>query len=107
MSIKRLLAGLFLATSTFSHYSYGADNHVIGNITNITSTSSGLLIRIGDLIVPGNCTSGRKWMEIRQSKTAMTSLTITAWTLGLEVVVYTAPGSNGFCEVTQVDPRQP
>lgn len=63
-------------------------------------------MRIGTNQIPTNCTSGEAWMLIRQEKAAMTSLTITAWTLGRNVVVYTTPESNGFCEVSQVDPNE-
>ncbi|MFK3859770.1 hypothetical protein [Pseudoalteromonas rhizosphaerae] len=63
--------------------------HVSGKITNITSISSGLLVRINANEVPEHCTSGRGWMLIKQENTAMTSLTLTAWTLK-RGVVYTS-----------------
>lgn len=78
--------------------------HVSGKITNITSVESGILIRIEANEVPQNCTSNEVWMEIKQSKTAIISLTITSWTLGRGVSVYTAPASAGYCQVAQVDP---
>ena len=40
--------------------------HVSGKITNITSISSGLLVRINANEVPEHCTSGRVWMLIKQ-----------------------------------------
>lgn len=43
-------------------------------------------------------------MEIKQDDTAMISMTLTSWTLGRNVVVYTSPGTGGYCRVTQVDP---
>jgi len=81
-------------------------SHVSGKITNITSIGSGLLVRIGSNEVPKNCTSGNVWMEIKQEDTAMMSMTLTAWTLGRDVIVYTSPGTGSYCRVTQVDPRE-
>ncbi|GAA78334.1 hypothetical protein WNY97_06545 [Pseudoalteromonas fuliginea] len=80
--------------------------HVSGKITNITSISSGLLVRINANEVPEHCTSGRVWMQIKQENTAMTSLTLTAWTLKRGVTVYTSADSSGYCRVIQVDPYE-
>lgn len=80
--------------------------HVSGKITNITSISSGLLVRINENEVPEHCTSGRVWMQIKQENTAMTSLTLTAWTLKRGVTVYTSADSSGYCKVIQVDPHE-
>ncbi|THB74916.1 MAG: hypothetical protein D6B28_01285, partial [Gammaproteobacteria bacterium] len=41
--------------------------HVSGKITNITSTTRGILVRIEENEVPENCQSGYKWMEIDQN----------------------------------------
>jgi hypothetical protein len=79
--------------------------HVVGNISNITSINGGLLVRVGATEVPQNCTSGRVWMFIPQEQTSITSLTLMSWTMGKQVVVYTAPTSSGYCLVTQVDPQ--
>lgn len=79
--------------------------HVSGNITNITSVTSGILVRIGSNEVSENCTSGHVWMKIDQNYTAMISMTITAWTLGKGVTVYTAPTADTYCKITQVDPH--
>ncbi len=102
---KKIL-GLSLFVFGFSALSYAQPGHVSGKITNITSLSSGLLVRIANNKIPENCTSGSAWMVIKQENTAMISLTLTAWTLGREVVVYTSPSSSGYCEVTQVDPAE-
>jgi hypothetical protein len=80
--------------------------HVWGDITNITSTSGGILVRIGSNEVPQNCTSGYVWMQIPEANKSMISLTITAWTLGRGVVIYTAPTSSGYCRIIQVDPAE-
>ena len=76
---------------------------VTGKITNITSINSGILIRIAADEVPESCTTPTKWMEIKQEKTGMVSLTLAAWTLGKTVTVY-ASGSIGYCQVSQVAP---
>jgi hypothetical protein len=91
--------------SASANSSVGA-GHVVGKITNITSSSSGLLLRIGANEVPLNCTSGSKWLEIKQENTAMTALTLTTWTLGRNVVVYTSATTSGYCRVTQLDPYE-
>lgn len=88
-------------------YGYVGPGHVTGPITNLTSTSGGVLIRIGSNEVPENCTSELVWMEIKQEKTAMVSVVLLAWTLGRSVDVYTSPSSSGYCEINQVDPREP
>jgi hypothetical protein len=91
--------------SASANSSVGA-GHVVGKITNITSSSGGLLVKIGANEVPLNCTSVNKWLEIKQENTAMTALTITTWTLGRNVVVYTSPATSGYCRVTQLDPSE-
>jgi len=99
---------LVLSSFLFTTYCYTeiGPGHVVGEITNITSIESGILVRIGENETPGNCTSSLVWMEIAQQKTAMTSLILTTWALGRSVVIYTAPSSSGYCQVTQVDPNE-
>jgi len=83
---NRILTLLIIFFSTYSYSSVGP-THVVGKITNITSISNGILVRVGANETPA-------------------SLTITAWTLGRYVVVYTSPASSGYCQVTQVDPHE-
>ena len=80
--------------------------HAWGKITNITSITTGLLVHIGSGDVPQNCTSGNTWMHISEDNKTMISLTITAWTLGRDVVVYTSASNSGYCPITQVDPAE-
>jgi hypothetical protein len=80
--------------------------HVSGPITNITSFTGGLLLRIGSNEVPQNCTSGHVWMRIHEENKSMIALTIASWTLGRNVVVYTSAGNSGYCNITQVDPAE-
>jgi len=105
--MKSTLILIFLAIfmSISAHATIGA-GHVSGKITNITSVSSGVLVRIDANETPQNCTSSQVWMEIKQENTAMISLTITAWTLGRNVTVYTTPRAEGYCQVIQVDPAE-
>ncbi|MCW8876121.1 MAG: hypothetical protein OQK04_05280 [Kangiellaceae bacterium] len=100
---KLVLVTVIFIASPEANASIGA-SWVTGKITNITSIDSGILVRIEADEVPENCTTTTKWMEIKQEKTAMTSLTITAWTLGRKVTVYTSAGSTGYCQIGQVDP---
>ena len=104
----KLNSFVMLAAIIWSSYSYSAvgAGHVSGKITNITSIDGGILVRIGNNETPENCTSSNVWMEIKQEKTAMVSLTLAAWTLGRNVVVYTSPASSGYCQVNQVDPTE-
>ena len=106
--IKFKEVALVILLSIFSMSSYGsiAAGHVSGKITNITSDTQGLLIRIETDEVPLNCTSSEAWMQVNQDHKAMTSMLITAWTLGRNVSVYTSPGTTGFCQVWQVDPDE-
>ena len=100
--LKSIALGIVLCSPN-TYAAVGA-GHVSGKITNITSVESGVLVRIEANEVPQNCTSGEAWMEIKQSKTAIISLTLASWTLGRGVTVYTTAASTGLCQVTQVDP---
>jgi hypothetical protein len=102
---KIILISLPLLFPIHSFASIGA-GHVSGKISNITSTKGGLLVRVGSNEVPQNCTSGKLWMHIAEENKAMISLTITAWTLGRNVTVYTSPSSSGYCRINQVDPNE-
>jgi hypothetical protein len=102
---KILLISLPLLFPIHGFATVGA-GHVSGKISNITSITGGLLVRIGPNEVPQNCTSGRFWMYVSEENKAMISLTITAWTLGRNVTVYTSPSSSGYCQVNQVDPSE-
>lgn len=103
--IKYILFVIATILPTFSFAFVGA-GHVSGNISNITSVTAGILVRIGANEVPENCTSGKFWMLISEDKKSIVSLTITAWTLGRTVTVYTSPTSTGYCQVHQVDPAE-
>jgi hypothetical protein len=105
MLIKRL-AFIILFCLPMHAFSAIGSGHVVGKISNLTSVTSGILVRIGANEVPQNCTSGRAWMLIPEDNKSIISVTITAWTLGRGVVVYTAPSATGNCKVIQVDPNE-
>ncbi len=102
---KLILITLITLLPTITSADVGA-GHVSGKITNITSITGGILVRIGANEVPQNCTSGLFWMQISEDKKSIISLTITAWTLRRDVSVYTSPASTGYCQVHQVDPAE-
>ncbi|ABD82503.1 hypothetical protein [Saccharophagus degradans] len=103
------VAIFFLLLSTVSFATSGP-SYVTGKIVNVTSLSSGLLIRIGESSsnpeVPHNCTSGYFWMLVKQEHTTMTSLVLTSWAMGRSATVYTSPAASGYCQVTQFDPAE-
>lgn len=103
--IKHIAMGFLCLVTTSGNAAVGA-GHVTGKISNLTSVTNGLLIRIGANEVPQNCTSGSLWMRIYEENQALTALTITAWTLGRKVTVYTLAADSGYCKVIQVDPAE-
>ncbi len=103
MKIVKYTFTLFILILSIKSYAVVGPTTVTGKITNITSINSGILVRIAADEVPESCTTTTKWMEIKQEKTAMISLTLAAWTLNKEVTVY-ASGSSGYCQVNQVHP---
>lgn len=103
---KKILFGFLVFALGTNAWAVIGPGHVSGKITNITSITAGILVRIGSNEVPENCTSGEAWMLIKQADSAMISMTITAWTLGRGVTVYTSPAISGFCQVGQVDPYE-
>ncbi len=102
---KLVLIAFITLLPTMASAGVGA-GHVWGKITNITSVTGGILVRIGANEVPQNCTSGHAWMQISEDRKSIISLTITAWTLGRNVAVYTSAANTGYCQVHQVDPAE-
>ena len=101
LSAVLLLTSLSLTT----HAAIGAGS-VSGKITNISSITQGLLVKIEGNEVPQNCTSGNTWMQVSEDNQAMISMLITAWTLDRNVTMYTSPASTGYCQVWQIDPHE-
>jgi len=106
MKIIRWVLFLISTSLPITNYAAVGAGHVSGKISNITSVPSGILVQIGSEEVPQNCTSPYVYMEIKEEYKSMISMTLTAWTLGRNVVVYTAPASTGYCQVIQVDPYE-
>lgn len=111
--MKRFFQGVVLFwvfTGSAVCLAYSGPSYVTGEIINVTSLSSGLLIRIGGAAsvpeVPQNCTSGHYWMFVKQDHTAMISLVLASWAMGKSATVYTSPESEGYCQVTQFDPAE-
>lgn len=99
-----LAAGLSLLVPAVQ----AADTYQHGTISDTTSTSAGLMIRI-DSGPPGNCASSPYgWMLIKSEHKAMLALTLLMLATGKKsFVVYTAGiGSSGYCEVSQMDPYE-
>ncbi|WP_165728392.1 hypothetical protein [Pseudoalteromonas sp. 31A1] len=104
MLITRLT--LCLALCSPASFATIGNGHVTGEITNVTSIRTGLLVMVGNSEVPLTCKSGQSWMHVKQENTAMISMLMTAWTLKRKITVYTDPGNTGFCQVNQIDPHE-
>lgn len=106
MSLKKLIVVLVLVVVSNSAFSYVGAVHVVGDIKNITSSRSGLMIKVGNNEVPENCTSGQTWMLIEKVDSTMISVVLAAWAMGRGVAVYTNASDSGYCKVNQVDPHE-
>ncbi|MET1257464.1 hypothetical protein [Aliikangiella maris] len=106
MKIRNIIILVLALTVANSVRATIGPGHVNGKITNITSVTTGILVRIDSSIVPENCTSGQAWMQIKQENTAMITMIMTAWTLGRNVTIYTSPTTSSYCNVIQVDPAE-
>ena len=86
---------------------WAAENWLRGNISEVTTTARGLMIRL-DSGLPTNCTgTSMGWMLIPEANKTMVSTTLLLWITGRRVIdVYTSAPSAGdsYCSVTQVDP---
>ena len=100
------LAAAAIVSGTVLLPAHAADSYLNGNISNITSTTSGLLIML-DSGVPTNCTgTPYGWMIIPEANKTMVAVTLLAWhTNNRAVTVYTnAMQAGGWCYINQVDP---
>lgn len=102
--LKKTAAALVL----FSASSYAANHYLSGNIVNVTTNASGLMIMLYTG-VPTNCQgTPHNWMLIKEENKTMISMALAMWASGKKAAtVYTAgmnPGSN--CEITQLDPSE-
>ncbi len=107
--IGRTLLALSLTVSVVSGPARAGtayDTYVTGRVTDLTSTSSGILIMI-DAGVPTNCAgSPYGWILIPQANQAMTATILAYWLSGRrDATVYTDTRTGaGFCIANQYDP---
>lgn len=77
-----------------------------GKLSNITSVTTGLLIRFEGDVTPPGCTSSNPWMLVKSDYPVMISVILTHWMAGrLDGTVYVDDVPNGYCEVNQYDPH--
>jgi len=100
-----LLIITFTVLLSTSKYCYAATDITSGNITNLTSTSSGVMIMLSGTL-PDNCQgTPYGWMLIPQEYKAMTAVVLLAYQNKQGIAVYTQPStSGGFCTINQVNP---
>ncbi|QHH96405.1 ABC transporter ATP-binding protein [Acinetobacter dispersus] len=95
---------LILAQSTFA-----AETWVSGKITNITSITEGLLIKLEEGNLPTVCNGHAAfgWFLIPQERKTIIALTLIHWSQGnRQVDVYVDPNqsTNNYCTVQQIHP---
>jgi hypothetical protein len=103
---KVLIAIIALAVFQANNVA-AAESYLSGKITNITSTSAGLMLML-DTGLPDNCEGTPwGWMLIPKAETTMISVALAMYTSGrLSVTVYTNPrAATGWCTVNQFDPH--
>lgn len=112
MPSRGLRAGLASAAVAFgllaSSASLAGPTYQNGRISNVTFSSSSILIML-DTGLPDNCAgSPYGWMVIPQEYKAMAAFVISLWMSGnagsTPVTVYTDGLVNGYCRINQVDP---
>ncbi|MCH9691077.1 MAG: hypothetical protein K0U59_03260 [Gammaproteobacteria bacterium] len=96
----------FLSLVFASFSASAAENSLTGNIEAVTSTASGLLIRL-DTGVPDNCKGvAYDLMIINSENSVMIAAALTGWANEKkQVTVYTDPISSGRCNINQFDPH--
>lgn len=96
------------AVLVMSAPSYAADHYLSGNIINITTTASGLMIMLDSGILTNCQGTPSNWMLIKEENKTMVSMALAMWGTGKKsIVVYTSPVKPGwYCEVTQLDPNE-
>lgn len=99
---------LIIVLMVFTAPSYAADYYLSGNVINITTTTSGLMIML-DSGIPTNCQgTPSNWMLIKEENKTMISMALAMWASGKKgLTVYTTtvnPGS--YCELIQLDPNE-
>jgi hypothetical protein len=104
MNRFKILAVLLLFTAP----SHAAESYLSGNIINVTTTASGLMLML-DSGIPTNCQgTPSNWMLIKEENKTMVSMALAMWGTGKKsVMVYTSAVRPGwYCEITQLDPNE-
>jgi len=109
MKLSRTLALAAALAAFTAGPAQASDPHpgyIVGQITDITSTQAGLMIRMDDNRVPTNCgTSSYGWMLVPQANSTMISVFLTYWAAGKKnFTIYADPVANSYCTVGQIDP---
>ena len=82
-------------------------NYVHGTVTDITSSSVGLYMKVNTNEVPTNCTgTPYDWIVITADKQTMISVALSMYLANhRDANIYTSGiGTSGYCEVNQYDP---
>jgi len=101
---KLIISVLFLVLSSTASAN---TNYKRGTISNLTSTTSGIMIML-DTGLPTFCEgTPYGWMFIKKEHTALISTVLAAWVSGKKtgtVYVFDRNGT-GYCEINQFDPN--
>jgi hypothetical protein len=107
MKILRDIRILLLSIIVFGGENcFSAVDYLQGNIINMTSGPSGLMLKL-DSGVPTNCAgTPYGWMLIRAENKIMAAVVLTMYASGKRgaTVYTTAVAAGGFCEINQFDP---
>jgi len=97
-------AAFCLIAAVFALPSHAEEGYLSGRITDVTSGSTGLLVRL-ETGVPGNCTGvSYGWMLIPESNKTMIAVALLTWQNHSGATVYTNALSAGNCTINQFDP---
>lgn len=105
LTVKWLFVLAF--TTWLANPALAADTYINGTVTDITSLSSGLLIRVNGSEKPSQCTQTSAWMLVPEENATMVSVVLAAYFSGKrDAVVYVDIASTGkYCKVIQYDPQ--
>lgn len=96
---------LVLLAAGFADNLYAAADYYAGEITNVSSTESGLLLMLSSPL-PSNCQgSPYNWVYIPDNKKTMVALALMTIANKKKVTIYTSGrDATGLCVVSQFDP---
>jgi hypothetical protein len=102
-NFKKMAALCLLSVSSIS---FAETDFLSGNISNVTSSSEGLLVTLNSG-VPENCSSTpNNWMLIKQNDSTMVSIALAMWASGRTGATLHTSGisqDSPYCVVTQLD----